>query len=260
MLQLVLQASHSDSTLNTCRASTHAISPSGQVKVLSDIDDTFYANLKDFDRYPKGTVYPGVKDFYAELDKGGAARQDAEGDLMFLSARPYDRAGGSEHISRGTIEKAGVKDPTVLSGDFAHLIGNNLIADKKFENWQQVRQLHPEYGSVFVGDSGQGDAIFGAKAAATAGGDMKKVFIHNVSGLDDAARAQWAAKGVSVFDTYVGAATEAFKAGLITKDGLQRVGAAAQRDLDAVQFSDPSQKAARQADLDRDLAAMRALL
>jgi hypothetical protein len=33
----------------------------------------------------------------------------------------------------------------------------------------------------------------------------------------------------------------------------------AQRELNEVQFSDPAQKAARQADLDKDLAAMRAL-
>jgi uncharacterized surface protein with fasciclin (FAS1) repeats len=236
-----------------------AASPSGQVKVLSDIDDTFYANLKD-DRYPKKTVYPGVKDFYAELDKGGAAQEDAGGDLMFLSARPYDRAGGSEHLSRSTIEKAGVKDPTVLSGDFAHLIGNDLIADKKFENWEQVRKLHPEYGSVFVGDSGQGDAIFGARAAAIAGTAMKKVFIHNVTDLNDAQRADFKAQGVHIFDTYVGAATEAYQSGLISREGLLRVAAGAQRELAAVAFTSPDQQAAREKDLARDLAAMQVAL
>ncbi len=224
----------------------------GQVKVLSDIDDTFYANLKD-DRYPKKTVYPGVKDFYAELDPGND-------DLMFLSARPYDRPGASEHLSRGTIEGAGVKDPTILSGDWAHLVGNHLIADKKFDNWAQVRQLYPEYGSVFVGDSGQGDAIFGAKAAALPGTDMKRVFIHNVTHLDAAARADFAAKGVAIFDTYVGAATDAFKAGLMPRDGLLRVAAAAERELAAIVFSTPEQKAAREAELARDLDAMRAAL
>ncbi len=233
--------------------------PSGRVKVLSDIDDTFYANLKD-NRYPSKTVYPGVKDFYAELDKGGAATADAGGDLMFLSARPYDRLGASEHLTHDTLEKAGVHDATVLSGDFAHLIGNQSIADKKFENWEQVRQLHPEYGSVFVGDSGQGDAIFGSRAAAMPGTDMKKVFIHNVTGLDDAQRKDFASKGVFIFDTYVGAATEAFKSGLISKEGLQRVAAGAQRELASVPFTKPEQKAAREQDLARDLDAMRLAL
>ena len=57
-------------------------SPTGELKVLSDIDDTFYANWKDA-RYPKGTIYPGVRQFYGELG----------GDLAFVTARPNDRVG-----------------------------------------------------------------------------------------------------------------------------------------------------------------------
>lgn len=230
----------------------------GRVKVLSDIDDTFYVNLKD-DRYPSKTVYPGVKAFYAELDRG-AGRTDPLGDLMFLSARPYDRAGLVEHMTRETMEKNGVTPCTVLSGDLAHVIGNENIANKKFDNWSQVTQLYPEYGSVFVGDSGQGDAIFGARAVATQGGDMRASFIHNVTHLDDAAKADFARKGVFIFDTYVGAATEAFKRGLIDKAGLSRVMEDAQHDLKGVTFASAEQKAARTADLERDLAAARALL
>lgn len=230
-----------------------------RVKVLSDIDDTFYANWKD-DRFPKKTIYPGVRALYAELDRGAGRTPDPLGDLMFLSARPYDRAGASEHLTREMMEKNGVTKSTVLSGDFAHLIGNESIADKKFDNWQQVGQLYPEYGSVFLGDSGQGDAIFGARAAATSGGDMRAVFIHNVTHLDDAAKADFATKGVFVFDTYVGAAAEAFKRGLIDKQGLTRVLEDAQHDFKGLSFSSGEQQAARQAELERDLAAARALL
>src|SRR5690606_3620689 len=61
---------------------TAAAPESDKVKVHSDIDDTFYANLKD-DRYPKKTVYPGVRALYAELDKGPGATPDRTGDLMF---------------------------------------------------------------------------------------------------------------------------------------------------------------------------------
>jgi hypothetical protein len=232
----------------------------GQVKVLSDIDDTFYVNLKD-NRYPKKTVYPGVKAFYAELDKGGAAQEDASGDLMFLSARPYDRGGLSEDHTHDMLKKAGVHDATVLSGDIPHLINNELMARKKFENWKQVRQLYPEYGFVFVGDSGQGDANFGARAAAMPGTDMKRVFIHNVTGLNKAQRTHFAAKGVYIFDTYVGAATEAYKSRLISKEGLLRVATEAQRELAQVPFSSQDQKAAREKDLAHDLdEAMRTML
>ena len=229
-----------------------------RVKVLSDIDDTFYVNLKD-KRYPGKTVYPGVKALYAELDKGPGAQADRTGDLMFLSARPYDRAGAMEHSTRSMLADHGVTQATVLSGDFAHLIGNELIADKKFSNWQQVNQLYPEYGSVFIGDSGQGDAIFGTKAAG-ANADMRGVFIHNVTNIDAAGKADFARKGVFVFDTYVGAATEAFKKGLITADGLERVMSSASRELADVPFDKPEQRAERQGELDRDLAAARTAL
>jgi hypothetical protein len=237
---------------------TAASPKSDKVKVLSDIDDTFYANLKD-DRYPKKTVYPGVRALYAELDRGPGATPDRTGDLMFLSARPYDRSGAIEHGTRSMLQDQGVTQAAVLSGDFAHVVGNSLIAEKKFDNWKQVNQLYPEYGSVFIGDSGQGDAIFGEKAVG-AKQDMRAVFIHNVTGLDAAAKADFAKKGVTVFDTYVGAATEAFKKGLITSDGLQRVMSAATRELGEVHFDNAAQKAARQAELDRDLAAARAAL
>jgi hypothetical protein len=237
---------------------TAASPKSDKVKVLSDIDDTFYANLKD-DRYPKKTVYPGVRALYAELDKGPGATPDRTGDLMFLSARPYDRPGAVENGTRSMLQDQGVTQATVLSGDFAHIVGNELIAAKKFDNWKQVNQLYPEYGSVFIGDSGQGDAIFGANAVS-AKEDMRAVFIHNVTGVDEAGKAEFAKKGVTVFDTYVGAATAAFEKGLITADGLQRVMSAATRELGEVHFDNAAQKAARQADLDRDIAAARAAL
>jgi hypothetical protein len=88
---------------------------------------------------------------------------------------------------------------------------------------------------------------------------MKRVFIHNVTDLSDAQRADFAAKGVTIFDTYVGAAVEAYKSGLITREGLERVATSAQRELGEISFSQPAQKAARQAELDRDVAVMRAL-
>ena len=229
-----------------------------RVKVFSDIDDTFYVNLKD-KRYPGKTVYPGVRALYQELDRGPGAQADRTGDLMFLSARPYDRSGLMEGSSRSMLQDHGVTQATVLSGDFAHLIGNDLIAAKKFDNWKQVGQLYPEYGSVFLGDSGQGDAIFGAQAAG-ANGDMRGVFIHNVTGIDEAGKAEFARKGVFVFDSYVGAATEAFKKGLITREGLERVMSSATRELAEVHFDKPEQQAARQAELDRDLVAARAAL
>jgi hypothetical protein len=75
------------------------------------------------------TIYPGVKAFYTELDKGGAAEEEASGDLMFLPARPYDRGGLSEHHTHEMLKNAGVHDATLLSGDIPHLINHELRAD-----------------------------------------------------------------------------------------------------------------------------------
>lgn len=83
--------------------------PTGQVKVLSDIDDTFYENWRD-DRYPNKTVYPGVWQFYQELAKGTGAEPYRLGALYFLSARPYDRTGAGERWTRRMLKKNGVTD------------------------------------------------------------------------------------------------------------------------------------------------------
>src|SRR5262245_22432145 len=38
--------------------------PAKEVKVISDIDDTFLSSLKD-ERFPRDTVYPGIRQLYA---------------------------------------------------------------------------------------------------------------------------------------------------------------------------------------------------
>ncbi len=233
--------------------------PTGQVKVLSDIDDTFYVNLKD-DRYPSKTVYPGLRELYRELDKGpNVAQPDTTGDVTFISARPYDRAGIIEDDLTRKMLKGNDVQATIRSGDLLHVVGNHAIADKKFENWQQERQLYPEYKRVAFGDSGQGDMYLEEKALKS-GTDTAAAFLHNVTHMSDADRARYESMGITVFDTYVGAANEAFKRGLISREGLERVGASASAELSQVQFGSPDQKAAREADLNRDLAAMQKLL
>lgn len=234
---------------------TQAGAPGDAVKVFSDIDDTFYVNWVD-DRFPKKTVYPGVRAFYEELDKGAAPTPDRLGDLMFLSARPYDSAGFLEHRTRSMLAGHGVTQATVLSGDFLHLVGNENIAKKKFSNWEEMRQLYPEYGSVFIGDSGQGDGIFGARATATERG-LRASYIHNVTHLGDEAKAAYAKEGQLLFDTYVGAATRAFQEGLIGRAGLMRVIGESAHELSVIPFADPAQQAARQSELTRDIELAR---
>ncbi len=153
--------------------------PSGENKVLSDIDDTFLLNWKDT-RYPPKTVYPGVLQFYRELDRGPGIIPGREGDLTFVSARPQDPLGLIEDRTLATLREHGVPTASMLSGAFTHLLGNSRIAEKKFDNFRRFAQLFPEYGFVFVGDSGQGDVAFGEQMLAASPDSVRAVFIHDV--------------------------------------------------------------------------------
>ncbi len=237
------------------------------VNVFSDIDDTFYRSLNDH-RYPGNPVYPGVRQFYTELDKGGAPEEDALGDLIFLSARPEDRAGVDEALVFKTLNEKGVNDPTIVLGNLVAgaSFDDELIAKVKFKDWKQYCELYPEYDSVLIGDSGQGDAIFGKDALDEPNTNVKAVFIHRVTDIDDKnvkgkkRDAFEDKKRIHYFHTYVGAATEAFKLGLITKDGLKRAAAAAEDELKKVPFTSDTQRDERKKQLDDDLKAMEAAL
>lgn len=232
--------------------------PSGENKVLSDIDDTFILNWKDT-RYPPKTVYPGVLQFYRELDRGPGIIPGREGDLTFVSARPMDPLGLIEDRTLAALREHGVPTASMLSGAFTHLIGNSRIAEKKFDNFQRYAQLFPEYGFVFVGDSGQGDVAFGEQMLAAAPDSVRAVFIHDVVATPEPVRQAWRAKGIFFFDTYVGAALEAYQVGVIARDGVQRVARATQEELEKVPFGALEQRDARRADLSRDLQRVQAL-
>lgn len=229
-----------------------AATPIGENKVLSDIDDTFLANWKD-ERYPPKTVYPGVLQFYRELDRGPGIIPGREGDLTFISARPQDPLGLIEDRTLATLREHGVTLAVMLSGSFSHLLGNARIAEMKFENFTRYVQLYPEYGFVFTGDSGQGDVAFGERMLAEYPESVRAVFIHDVVDTPEAIRQTWRGKRIFFFDTYVGAAVEAFEVGVIARDGVDRVARAAQEEMGRVPFTSEAQRQARLAELERDL-------
>ena len=230
----------------------------GEVKVLSDIDDTFYANWKD-DRYPKQTVYPGVLQLYEELDLG-TTEDGRPGDIAFVTARPKDRPGFVEKLTHGTLRGRGLEVATVLSGSFRHLLTHESMADKKLANFRDYAALFPEYGFVFLGDSGQGDASFGKRMIELFPDRVAAVLIHDVVATPEEARRDWAERGVVFFDSYVGAATEAFRRELIGAEGLRRVMVRARTELERVPFADEGTKRARQDELDADCEAAEAAL
>lgn len=209
----------------------------GGIKVLSDVDDTLYANLLD-DRYPKKSLYPGVLAFYEAL------KQEPRATLLtpvtFLSARPNPVAGKLEEDSlRGLI---GVTDgrlcPSALSGDVGSsalgtlesVLRNKLddalhdaipdgkeqeIAQVKFRNFRRFADAYPEYRHVFIGDSGQADALT-ARLMLKGTAPVITTFIHDIGNASGSFKALGAqeritrksagGRGVIVFRNYIDAA------------------------------------------------------
>lgn len=223
--------------------------PEDDLKILSDIDDTFYANWKDR-RYPKKTVYPGVRQLYLELDRGPAGEL---GDVVFVTARPQDRTGWVESATHRSLRERGLETATILCGALTHLHSNASIADRKFQNFVEYAALYPEYRFVFVGDSGQGDADFGRRMRAHAPDRVELVLIHDVVATPQADRAVSAEEGVVLFDTYVGAAVTLHGAGLLSVDAAHRVADAALAELEALVFDDEETALARQREFVADV-------
>ncbi|MGO4958312.1 phosphatase domain-containing protein [Luteococcus sp. Sow4_B9] len=228
-------------------------------KILSDIDDTVFCKLHD-DRFPDGTVYPGVLAFQEALDRGPSDDPRSLGDLTFVTARPMDFFGLLENHSRESLKKAGVADLSVMSGSLAHLLGHDAMASKKIENVQHYVQLYPEYRIVFVGDSGQGDVHVGERLWELFPHQVAGVFIHDVTGIDAQRRAAHAEHRICVFDTYVGAAARALQLGLLSTAGLRQVIEESLEEFDTITWSDEAQPDRVRELLDRDMAAARRLL
>ncbi|WP_040157692.1 phosphatase domain-containing protein [Nigerium massiliense] len=230
-----------------------------EAKVLSDIDDTAFAKLHD-DRYPRGTVYPGVAAFYEALDEGPDDEPFSMGDLTFLTARPMDAFGLIEASSHRALINAGIGTSSVLSGSFTGLLSKDLMAARKLLNVRHYRLLYPEYDIVFVGDSGQGDVTVAEGLYREYPDTVTAVFIHDVVDTAEAVRAEHGAHGIHFFDTYPGAATTAYELGLISAAGLREVLAETDAGLDTIAWGNPEQEAAARALTARDVAgALRAL-
>ncbi|GBG33062.1 Hypothetical Protein FCC1311_092862 [Hondaea fermentalgiana] len=128
----------------------------------------------------------------------------------------------------------------------ARRIGNHnweAVGRTKVERVEQFVTLYPEYDMVFFGDNAQGDLLAAellAQNAAT-GPVVQACFIHRVQSNDDEAllstvapkerEAFWAKNNILFYDTYVGAALLAYDEGLISHQGLHRVGLAVHDDL-----------------------------
>ncbi|MBL8633411.1 MAG: hypothetical protein JNM40_09295 [Myxococcales bacterium] len=223
--------------------------PREKVRVLSDIDDTLYSSLCD-ERFRRRTLFPGVLEFYRALSIGVRAHDSsvqAKGDVTFLSARPRELASLSYSSTLNPLFAAHssiiggyslLPAPRAYSG-----IGNvhEVQAFAKFRNFVQYAALYPEADFVFIGDSGQGDLLSGELMLYHQPERLRAVFIHQiVTGQSHGMFCPYPRsvkdmdQGIShlvFFDTYVGAALQAFEWGLISEESLLAVAQATVRTL-----------------------------
>lgn len=223
--------------------------PKDKVRVLSDIDDTLYSSLCD-ERFRRRTLFPGVLEFYRALSLGVRAHDSstqAKGSVTFLSARPRELAGFSYTSTLNPLFSAHssiiggyslLPAPRAYSG-----IGNvhEVQAFAKFRNFVQYAALYPESDFVFIGDSGQGDLLGGELMLYHQPERLRAVFIHQI--VTSQRHGMFCPYPRSVkdmdqgitrlvfFDTYIGAAIQAFEWGLISEESLTIVAQAAIRTL-----------------------------
>jgi hypothetical protein len=265
-----------------------------RVKVLTDVDDTMMANLVD-QRYAKGTLYPGVVAFYDALKQEPFATPHIP--ITTLSARPDPVAGIGEEASLRKIRDltANQLSPSGQSGELkSSVIGTvetltrasnksylKRLSDRvpftkedeigrvKFANCQQFCAVFPEYQYVFVGDSGQADALTAQLLTngVIAEGAARPIttFIHDLRESNDDLRAvispafkrlsaddlvgdpPAARRGVIVFRNYIHAATIAYLqrdtlGNLIDANELAAITKAALVDFERVAATTPSRR------------------
>lgn len=225
------------------------VDPTSDLRVLCDIDDTLTCAIHD-DRYPRGTIYPGVVELLSVLDDGAAQEPNRAGDLTFVTARPGGPRGLVEQYTRNHLSGLGLPPHSVLGGSLLNLHTKAAIAERKVQNMERDRLLFPECRMVFIGDSGQADGQVGAQMFRSAPEHVVGTLLHNVTDLSVQEREAYAAQGVHVFDTYAGAAAHALRLGLIRPDQAQEVVDATRSGLELVELS-----AEQRARLERDLAA-----
>jgi hypothetical protein len=227
-------------------------------KILSDVDDTLSCAGGSWPAgmdtsYPKKAIYPGVMAFYRELDLGTVGGDEWDknaraGNLAFLSARPHVYKSVSENVSYTKFktlqqERGLYTSPTLLAGSldtggqFMVKGDSEPLAIKKFENFREYLAIYPEYTCIFIGDNGQGDVRTAELVLQDEEfrNNLHRVYVHQIQPrhLTYCKKADKTLEHPRVyfFGTYVDAALDAYKHGLIRANGLRNVMEEACRDF-----------------------------
>lgn len=200
---------------------------SGGIKLLSDIDDTLMASFLD-DRYPRGTLYPGVRSFYKALV--------GEEGPVFMSARPEDGAGMVERMTLSQLRALGFAGAGMVAGETLRIWDAEAIARDKTRSIRQYLGLFPEYQFIWVGDSGQGDALVARRLRREFPERVPVCFIHDVVGTPLEQRVLWAKEGIWFVDSWAGAAAQAARLGFLSAESAAQVVDCTRSELMAMDF------------------------
>ena len=190
-----------------------------QVRIITDIDDTLYASLKER-RYPSGTRYPGVLQFHREFPS----------PPILLTARPWERTGMLERLTQRQMSRLGLESVVVLGGKFRALLSHRRMGLTKLTVFQQYVKLYPELRFVFVGDSGQGDVVLAERLQELFPDQVVATLIHQLGRESVRDR-------VPRFHTYAEAANLLHGRGLISREGVLRVAQSCLEELDTLKLA-----------------------
>jgi len=208
-------------------------------------------------RWPPGSLYAGLGQFYVELARGTNELNEFEG-IGIVSARPEQLAQAFPELEAEFLkaaEKIGVKAWGKIKKILPGLIEDNLhlhvaqrfldYATTKFNNLKQyaTEEENANLCYIFIGDNGQGDLIGGIQMLEKLP-SVAAVFIHNVTASPTLPPPEKLIDDVHIFNTYPEAALIAHEYGLISKKAVGRVLQAA---VESVQF-DQCAKCAQKAE------------
>lgn len=223
------------------------------IQVISDVDDTLKSSggvniagvaLGGIDvQYERGRYYPGVAEFMLQLSLGPfPSERSHPAKVAILTARAEEFKAALELkpdnplavLFRETGRNAGITDwgfGPVLYGSVAEWIVQDRKGFRKFTNFERLIQQDPTgdiLNYVYVGDTGELDAEAGETMLREYPNLVQAVFLHVVSGdlnQEVVVPAPRIINGrmIIYFRTYVGAAVEGVRLGLMSVKGLERV-------------------------------------
>lgn len=164
--------------------------------------------------------------------------------LIVVTARPADYRGYLKRHTLATLKTIPLQDHAlVLMGSLLRSTSMNAIIGKKLDNIMSMKAIMPEYRSIFIGDSGQGDASVAAQLMAAYGRhDVPLSLVHDVNPDSDSCgdgvlKSEHVKDGVIFFHSFAGAAGAACRAGLITNEQCHDICAATVADLQGIDWT-----------------------